>query len=137
VRSPIEEPNLVANSLERKRRRLAAEGYDTAVIDIMTRLETQLCKQSCYNYVQEMYLKWCHDNELDPYIANPSNILALFDDKIPFENNDTFTQFFKVLRANEPDTSTEVDLDLSPIITYLRSFTSNEEMSAEELTQKL
>lgn len=109
-----------------------------------------------------MYHKWCHDNELDPYIANPSNvlnflawghltkrwrsstiatyraqILALFDDKTLFESNDTFSQFFKILRANEPDTSTEVDLDLSPIITYLRSFTSNEDMSPEELTQKL
>ncbi|KAF9899735.1 hypothetical protein EC991_008412 [Linnemannia zychae] len=39
--------------------------------------------------------------------------------------------------TNEPDTSTEVDLDLSPIVTYLRSFASNEEMSPEELTQNL
>lgn len=133
-----------------------------AVIDIMTHLETELCKQSCYNYTQEMYHKWCHDNELDPYLTNPSNILnfltwghstkcwhsstiaaycaqilALFDDKIPFESNDTFSQFFKILCTNEPDTSTKVDLDLSPIITYLHSFTSNEDMSPEELTQKL
>ncbi|KAK5801584.1 hypothetical protein F5H01DRAFT_372118 [Linnemannia elongata] len=90
----------------------------------MTRSETELSKQSLYNYVQEKY----HDNKLDTYIANPSNTL--------FESNDTFSEFFKILRANEPDTSTEVDLDLSPIITYLRSFTSNEDMSAEELTQK-
>ncbi|KAF9078943.1 hypothetical protein BGX23_005632, partial [Mortierella sp. AD031] len=128
----------------------------------MTRSETELHKQSRYSYVQEMYHKWCHDNGLDPYIANPSNvlnflawghstkrwrsstiaayraqILALFDNKIPFESNDTFSQFFKILRANEPDTSTDVDLDLSPVITYLRSFTSNEDMSSEELTQKL
>lgn len=133
-----------------------------AVIDIMTRSETELRKQSRYNYVQEMYRKWCHNSELDPYIANPSNvlnflawghstkrwrsstiaayraqILALFDDKTPFESNDTFSQFFKILRANEPDTSTEVDLDLSPIIAYLHSFTINDDMSPEELTQKL
>ncbi|KAG0283282.1 hypothetical protein BGZ97_008609, partial [Linnemannia gamsii] len=62
---------------------------------------------------------------------------GLFGDKIPFENNDTFSQFFKILRANEPDTSTEFDLDLSPIITYFRSFTSNDNMSPGELTQKL
>ncbi|KAF9920560.1 hypothetical protein BGZ67_001213, partial [Mortierella alpina] len=74
-----------------------------------------------------MYRKWCHDSDLDPYIANPSNvlnflawshstkrwrsstiaayraqILALFDDKTSFDNNDTFSQFFKILRANEP-----------------------------------
>ncbi|KAF9302764.1 hypothetical protein BGZ91_009251, partial [Linnemannia elongata] len=103
----------------------------------MTRSETELRKQSRYNYVQEKYHEWCHDNKLDPYIDNPSNILALFDDKTTFESNDTFSQFFKILRANEPDTSTEVDLDLSPIITYLCSLTSNEDMSAEQLTQKL
>ncbi|KAG0040964.1 hypothetical protein BGZ89_007700, partial [Linnemannia elongata] len=73
VRSPIEEPDLVSNGLERKRRRLAAEGYNTTVIDIMTRSETELRKQSRYNYVQEKYHEWCHDNKLDPYIANPSN----------------------------------------------------------------
>ena len=44
--------------------------------------------------------------------AYRAQILALFDNKIPFESNDTFSQFFKILRANEPDTSTEVDLDL-------------------------
>jgi hypothetical protein len=115
----------------------------------MTHSETELRKQSRYNHIQEMYRKWCQDSDLDPYIANPSNvlnflawghstkrwrsstiaayraqILALFDDKTPFDNNDTFSQFFKILRANEPDTSTEVDLDFSPIITYLRSFPS-------------
>ncbi len=128
----------------------------------MTHSETELRKQSRYNHVQEMYRKWCHDSDLDPYIADPSNvlnflawghstkrwrsstvaayraqILALFDDKTSFDNNDTFSQFFKILRANEPDTSTEVDLDLSPIITYLRSFPSNDDMSPEQLTQKL
>ncbi|OAQ35385.1 hypothetical protein K457DRAFT_120781 [Linnemannia elongata AG-77] len=41
----------------------------------MTRSETELRKQSRYNYVQEKYHEWCHDNKLDPYIANPSNVL--------------------------------------------------------------
>ncbi|KAF9079294.1 hypothetical protein BGX23_004457, partial [Mortierella sp. AD031] len=162
TRSPIEEPNLVTDGLERKRRRLAADGYDTAVIDILTRSETEIRKQARYSYIQKVYHRWCQDNKLDPFSANPSNvlnflawghstkrwrsstvagyraqILALFDDKTPFDNNDTFSQFFKILRANEPDNSTDADLDLSPIITYLRSFTSNEDMSMEELTQKL
>ncbi|KAG0282676.1 hypothetical protein BGZ98_006663, partial [Dissophora globulifera] len=65
-----------------------------------------------------------------------AQVLALFDDKIPFDN-ETFSQFFKILRANQTDNSTDVDLDLSPIITYLRSFANNDDMSMEELTQKL
>ncbi|KAF9932229.1 hypothetical protein FBU30_008651 [Linnemannia zychae] len=36
----------VINSLELKRRRLAAEGYDTAVIDIMTRSEADVHNHS-------------------------------------------------------------------------------------------
>ncbi|KAG0271832.1 hypothetical protein BGZ96_005604, partial [Linnemannia gamsii] len=148
TRSPVKESDLVIDGLELKRRRLAANGYDTTVIDILTRSETEIRKQARYSHIQKAYHTWCQDNELDPFIANPSNrsstvaayraqVLAIFDDKAAFDNNDTFSQFFKILRANETDNSTDFDLDLSPIITHLRSFTSNEDMSTEELTQKL
>ena len=89
---------------------------------------------------RSQFSPWGHSTKRwrSPTVAGcRAQVLALFDDKNSFNNNDTFSQFFKILRANDPDNSTDADLDLSLIITYLRSFTSNEDMSMEELTQKL
>ncbi|CAO3626312.1 unnamed protein product [Mucor hiemalis] len=162
-RSLTEEPELGTSGMERKRQRLELRGFDDNALAILLNPEAQPSIKR-YDPIQQQFMRWCELHRFNAYNPDPiqivnylayghhtlswktstclsykSAILDLYEqsDRDRIQSDEGFHKFFSNLRALTVRSYDKADYDISPVITKIRSWGSNELLDVEKLTQKL
>ncbi|KAL9536717.1 hypothetical protein MBANPS3_012424 [Mucor bainieri] len=162
-RSPREELDLGALSLEHKRQRLTEQGYDSHALAVFFNPEVRPSRTQ-YTATQQRFIQWCNTRGENPWTPTPSlivnylaygyhtlqwkvntcmayqsAILQLYStDLRPILQQDPgYQEFLNSLKALTVKTFDKPRFNLEPALLHIRSLGDNTTMSTEHLTQKL
>ncbi|KAI9495716.1 hypothetical protein BDB00DRAFT_897580 [Zychaea mexicana] len=160
--SPAEESPLDYDRLELKRRRLTASGLSTDATSIMLDPAHTQQRNAHYQPIQPRYICWTRQHDIDPFVANPaqlvnflayghvhlgwatgtcanyrSAILDLYDDTSSFANDTHYKDFFSALNDQTIRSFDRPRYDIQPVIRNIVDLGNNLTMCAIDLTCKL
>jgi len=123
---------------------LEDKGYDLAALDIALGSESERHLQAGYASIQERYVKWALARDMDPYTANPTQLINwlviritinkwkpttvnayykaikyMYEDCSVFADDQDFLAFLATVKCMQVKVLQEWNVDLSPIKAHL------------------
>ncbi|KAF9080230.1 hypothetical protein BGX27_005577, partial [Mortierella sp. AM989] len=162
TRRARQEPPLVTQRMESKRRRLVDKGYSQEALGIAVGSAEEIRTQSAYAPIQQKYIDWALKRDLDPYTPSPTQlanwlaagiasrkwssntvstykkaIVQLYEDTSVFERDKDFLNFLQKVKGSGVKVIRELDIDLTPILQFLSGQGPLSELPLKALTERL